>query len=94
LVLSAILAESTIANYNSAVSKYPSQLAAYHTAMAKYQAAHGHGMKLPKLPTHPTLTAFDFLLPILYGTLSIAYLYLGYRAYRARSSGNVLLVKG
>jgi hypothetical protein len=100
LVLSAILAYSTVASYRSAVSKYPHQVAAYpsllkqyHAALAKYQAAHGHGVSLPKAPTapsHPTLTILDFLLPILYSTLSIAYLYLAYRASKqqeARSAG-------
>lgn len=103
IVLSAILAESTVANYNKAVSDYPGKLAAYHAAMAKYQAAldkyhavHGHGMSLPKAPSapvHPTLSILDFILPILYGALSIAYIYLGYRTTRAQQAGTVQQVK-
>jgi hypothetical protein len=89
LVLSAVLAETTFANYNSAVNKYPAAKAAYRVslahyqqALARYHAAHGHGVVLPKAPTpphQPTLTILDFMLPILYGVLSVAYLYLGYR---------------
>lgn len=96
LVLSAILAESTVASYHSAVAKYPAALTAYHTALAKYQtalahyhAAHAPGAKAPTMPTmpqQPTLSAMDFVLPILYGALSIAYLYLGYRAFKQQKA--------
>ena len=90
LVFSVILVQSTVANYNSAHSKYLTKLAQYHTALAKYHdalakyaAQHGHNVAKPQppvIPQAPTLTITDFLLPILYGLLSIAYLYLGYRA--------------
>jgi hypothetical protein len=96
LVLSAILAESTVASYRSAVNKYPALLKAYHTALAKYQtvlaqyhAAHPHGTNPPKPPTmphQPTLTAMDFALPVLYGALSVAYLYLGYRTFKRQQA--------
>jgi hypothetical protein len=90
LVLSALLAWSTYSSYQAAVDKYhkalaayPKQLATYREALARYQADHSHHVAKPILPPQPhapVLSVMDFLLPILYAALSLAYLYLAYRA--------------
>ncbi len=102
LVLSGILIESTVVSYNHNKSAYPAalatyrkNLAAYHAALARYQAAVAHHIKpLPVLPhqpvapQEPTISAGSFALPVLYMILSLAYLYLAYRAaQRTRAAG-------
>jgi hypothetical protein len=94
LCFAIIFGISTITTYRSDNDKYPTKLAQYHTAQATYTkqlsaydtAVSKHAKKVPAKPkapaqpTKPALSAGSFMLPVLYGVLSIAYLYLGYRA--------------
>lgn len=90
LLLSGVLAWSTYSRHLDAVSKYhkdvasyPHLLATYKQNLAKYLATTVHKLPkptMPAVPHEPVIGLTDFLLPILYGVLSLAYLYLAYRA--------------
>ncbi len=69
-----------VAAYNAAEATYSKQLTAYNTAVAKHAKTIPAKPKAPQKPTKPELNAGSFALPVLYALLSIAYLYLGYRA--------------
>jgi len=96
LLFSLTLMWSTYSNYNTNHNAYPkaeatyvAQSRAYPTAVAKFKAAQAKHVKpapkaptAPKAPANPTLSLSSFALPILYILLSVAYLYLAYRASR------------
>ena len=69
-----------VKQYHAAQVKYPEQLAQYNEAVAKHANPLPAKPKAPTPPTKPELSAGSFALPVLYALLSIAYLYLGYRA--------------
>jgi hypothetical protein len=80
-----------LAQYQAAQRAYPAKLAAYQTAIKKHvkptpatpkQPIAPVAPKQPVAPTKPELNATSLALPGLYALLSIAYLYLGYRASR------------
>ena len=101
LLFSLTLIWSTFSSYNTNHNAYPAaeatyvaQSHAYPTALARFKAAQAHHVKpapkaptAPKAPIDPTLSVSSFALPILYVLLSVAYLYLAYRASRQRNSG-------
>lgn len=96
LLFSILLIQNTISTYNSDHKAYPAKHAqyvaaakAYPTELAKYQQAVAKHVKpapkkpvAPKAPVDPTLSVGSFALPLLYIVLSLAYLYLAYRAKR------------
>ncbi|MGH2344578.1 MAG: hypothetical protein ACRDG4_05090, partial [Chloroflexota bacterium] len=102
LLFSLTLIWTTFSSYNTNHKAYPAARAtytaqshAYPTAVAKYNEAKAHHVKplpkapvAPKAPTDPTLSAGSFALPILYVLLSVAYLYLAYRAAQQRKSSD------
>ena len=104
LIFSLILIQSTISTYNADVKSYPSRLAHYLIGKQQYAAAltrynnavahHQHPLPkrlpLPTAPVHPQLSLASFSLPILYSCLSLAYLYLAYRA-RQRQDGKLIV---
>jgi len=101
LLFSLTLIWSTYSNYNTNHNAYPkaeatyvAQSRAYPTALAEFKAAQAKHVKpapkapvAPKAPNNPTLSIGSFALPILYILLSLAYLYLAYRASRQAKSG-------
>lgn|GEM_PF-2509488 len=82
-------------------SIYEHELGVYQAAVVRHNAAvKQHAKQVPAVPkkpiapakpgsspVKPVISASDFALPILYGLLSLAYLYLGYRARRMRPAG-------
>ncbi|MDB5074801.1 MAG: hypothetical protein JWO42_980 [Chloroflexi bacterium] len=94
LFFSILLIQTTISSYNHDQSTYPTKVAAYHAAQMTYNTKHvaylnavAHHVKplpavpaVPVAPTHPSLNVASFALPVLYAILSIAYLFLAYRA--------------
>ncbi len=96
IFFSLILVQSTISNYNSQKKAYPAAYAkylhnrtTYQAALTHYHAALAHHVHpipkapiAPVAPAVPTLSLTSFALPILYIALSLAYLYLAYRASR------------
>jgi hypothetical protein len=102
LLFSLTLMWSTYSSYNTNHKAYPAAQAtyvaqhhAYPTAVAAFKAAQAKHVKpapkapaVPKAPTNPTLSISSFALPILYLLLSVAYLYLAYRASRQAKPGD------
>jgi hypothetical protein len=102
LLFSLTLMWSTYSSYNTNHKAYPAaeatyiaQTHAYPTALAKFKAAQAKHVKpapkapaVPKAPSNPTLSLSSFALPILYVLLSVAYLYLAYRASRQAKSAD------
>jgi len=98
LLFSLTLIWTTFSSYNTNKNAYPAaqatytaQSRAYPTAVAKYNEAKAQHVKplpkapvAPKAPTKPVLSLGSFALPILYVVLSLAYLYLAYRAAQQR----------
>ena len=99
IFFSVILIQSTVAKHNSdqsayttAVKHYPAAKAAYAAALSKYHQAlahHAHptpvAPHVPAVPHAPSaLNIASFSLPILYIALSLAYLFLAYRAARQK----------
>jgi hypothetical protein len=103
LFFSLLLIYTTFTTYNHDTSVYPAKVAAYHSAQMTYNTKHAayvsavahHVKPLPAVPakpvapTKPTLSIASFALPVLYAVLSVAYLFLAYRAVqiRQRASG-------
>lgn len=100
LLFSILLIQNTYSTYNSDHKAYPAKYAAYVRAEAAYPAKvtqyHAavakHVTPAPKAPTRPVapvdpkLSIGSFALPLLYVVLSLAYLYLAFRASRQQKS--------
>jgi hypothetical protein len=70
-----------------AVGIFVSALLVNTTISSHNSAVHSHLVNPHKYPkTPPALSVTDFLLPILYTALSLAYFYLGYRAARKQAA--------
>jgi len=96
LLFSILLIQNTYSTYNNdhkaypakyssyvrAEAAYPAKLAQYHQALAKHVTPAPKAPAKPVAPVDPTLSLGSFALPLLYVVLSLAYLYLAYRASR------------
>lgn len=70
-----------------AVGIFVSALLVNSTISSHNSAVHNHLVNPHKYPKAPAaLSISDFLLPVLYTILSLAYFYLGYRAARKQAA--------
>jgi len=100
LLFSILLIQNTYSTYNTdhkaypakstayqrAEVAYPAKLAQYHQALAKHVTPAPKAPAKPVAPINPTLSLGSFALPLLYVVLSLAYLYLAYRASRQQKA--------
>ncbi|HVA90277.1 MAG TPA: hypothetical protein VNL71_10585 [Chloroflexota bacterium] len=100
LLFSILLIQNTYSTYNSdhkafpaklsayvrQSTAYPAAVATYHAALAKHVKPTPKAPVKPVAPVDPTLSIGSFALPLLYVVLSLAYLYLAYRASRQQKA--------
>lgn len=100
LLFSILLIQNTYSTYNNdhkaypakysayvrAEAAYPAKLVQYHQALAKHVTPAPKAPAKPVAPVDPTLSIGSFALPLLYVVLSLAYLYLAYRASRQQKA--------